>query len=362
MRGKVKRILLSLIHPSWGPRKAVSEGYTVVIPAPMDMPFLTYLSLQGLHEIDLSRCREILVVPDGCASDGGKALAEAIQASNIPDARLLPVRNRNRATLALFGHGGIAHWLTIVDAIREAGTDLLYLHDADAFFTQPELIESNYQMCKTQDLMSLGVTPRWDPKFKELGIEVPGTWELMFSSTWARKWSPVEHKAGQHDTPAGPVFFDTMLYPQYRDHGSGLIKVAESDAFVHLSGTVVTYRKFLDFSGRCVGDELFRLLFLSLLNELSPRIASECKLPTVEELAMGLSNPARRVHYCFPDAAANYLEFRETIRKLVATRLFACQAQDVARLLLPFDNHLLNAPTSTAPTTPKMRSHGLWLS
>lgn len=339
----------------------MTEGYTVVIPAPMDMPFLTYLSLQGLHEVDLTHCREILVVPDGCASDGGKALAEAIQASHIPEARLLPVRRRNRATLSLFGHGGIAHWLTIVDAIREAGTDLLYLHDADAFFTQPGLIESNYQMCKTQGLMSLGVTPRWDPKFKDLGIEVPGTWELMFSSTWARKWTPVDHKAGQHDTLAGPVFFDTMLYPQYRDHGSGLIKVAGSDAFVHLSGTVVTYRKFLDFAGRNVGDELFRLLFLSLLNELSPRIASECKLPSVEELAMGLSDPARRVHYCFPDAAANYREFRETIRKLVATPLFAPHAQEVARLLGPFDEHLLSPAASPGLTTPKLRSHGLWL-
>ena len=361
MRGKVKRLLLSLIHPNWGSRKAVRDGYTVVIPAPMDMPFLTYLSLEGLRTLDLTHCREILVVPDGCATDGGQALAEAIRASGVPGVKLLSVPRRNKLTLSLFGHSGIAHWMTIVEAIREAGTDLLYLHDSDAFFTQGNLVEANYLLCKDQGLASLGVTTRWDPSFKDLGIRIPGTWELMFSAAWATKWSPVDHKAGQHDTPVGPVFFDTMLYPQYRDYETGLIKVVESDAFVHLSGTVVTYRKFLDFSERCVGDELFRLLFLSLLNELSPRIDSEHRLPGVEELALGLLDSTRRVHYCFPDAVRNYREFRETIRKLVATSLFSPHDSKIAQLLAPFDQQLSKRELVTETSRPKMRSHGLWL-
>lgn len=361
MRGKVKRFLLSLIYPNWGPRKTVHDGYTVVISVPMDMPFLTYLSLQGLRGVDLTHCREILVVPDGCATDGGKALVEAIRASDIADVRLLPVRNRNRITLSLFGHSGIAHWMTIVEAVREAGTDLLYLHDADAFFTQNNLIESNYFICKNQGLMSLGVTARWDPQFKELGVKIPGTWELMFSSAWATKWSPIDHKAGQRGTPIGQTFFDTMLYPQYRDYESGLVKVVESDAFVHLSGTVVTYRKFLDFSGRCVGDELFRLLFLSLLNEVSPQFVSECRLPSVEELSLGLCDSTRRVHYCFPEVVGNYLEFRETVRKLIKTSLFLPYEKTIARLLTPFDEYFSSQKKPIDPTPPKMRSHGLWL-
>jgi hypothetical protein len=361
VRGKVKRLLLSLIHPSWGARKPVADGYTFVIPAPMDMPFLTYLALEGLRALDLTHCREVLVVPDGCATDGGRALAEAIRASGFPGVKLLGVPRRNRLTLSLFGHGGIAHWMTIVGALREAGTDLIYLHDSDAFFTGKDLVESNYRMCRDQQLVSLGVTTRWDPKFQELQIEIPGTWELMFSAAWARKWTPVDHKAGQHDTPIGPVFFDTMLYPQYRDYGSGLIRVVDSDAFVHLSGTVVTYRKFLDFAERNVGDELFRLLFLSLLNELSPQIESECKLPSVEELALGLRDPTRRVHYCFPDAVRNYKDFSATIVKLVATPLFAPHEQEIARLLAPFDRQLSKQEDVAETAQPRIRSHGLWL-
>ena len=157
------------------------------------------------------------------------------------------------------------------------------------------------------------------------------------------------------------MFFDTMLYPLYRDYESGLVKVVESDAFVHLSGTVVTYRKFLDFSGRCVGDELFRLLFLSLLNELSPHFASECRLPSVEELSLGLRDSARRVHYCFPEVAGNYLEFREAVRKLIETPLFSPYGQKMKHLLMPFDEILLSKKSAIEPTPPKMRSHGLWL-
>ena len=33
-------------------------------------------------------------------------------------------------------------------------------------------------------MATLGVTGRLDPFFKAVGYEIPGTWELMFSTRW----------------------------------------------------------------------------------------------------------------------------------------------------------------------------------
>jgi hypothetical protein len=362
IRAQMKRSLLSVAYPGWGSEKAKTDGYTVVVPAPMDMPFLTYFALRGLSQLDLTHCAEILVVPDGCGSDNGKALAEAVQLTAVDGVRLLPIRGRNRASISMFGHSGIAHWMTIVEAVREAKTDWIYLHDADAFFTDADLIESNHAHCKQHKLHTLGVTPRWDPYFQSLDIQIPGTWELMFSTEWAKSWSPVAHKAGPRATPTGPMFFDTMLYPQFKDHESGRIQVKPNDSFVHLSGTVVTYRRYLDHQPQKVGDELFRLLFLSLLQELAPSIASECRLPTVAELAQGLKGRDQQVHYQFPDAAHNYAEFRTFIERLMAAPLFSGAAQQIDALLRPFDAHFASLGGDQPRTdVAKMRAHGLWL-
>jgi hypothetical protein len=347
---ELKRFCLGLLYPGWRRKDAAREGYTFIMPAPMDMPFLCYLALAGLRELDLRNCREVLVVPDGWSGTDTRGLAAAVAAAGVKnDVRLLPVR----------------HWAQIVESIDEADTDLIFLHDADAFFTDDDLLESSYALCRAQALQTLGVTARWDPAFTRIGMKLPGTWELMFSARWARSWRPIDHKSGLRSMGRERVSFDTMLYPQYRDYAGGKIQVRETESFLHLSGTIVTYRAFVQYRNRQVGDELFRLLFLSLLKEVSPAFGDECVLPSVAELAEGLRDPGRRVHYRFPAAAAKYAEFRAFLARLMDAPVLAASRSAIAAMVRPFDEHFaaLGPDPRGAPATEygKMRAHGLWL-
>lgn len=362
MKAKIKSIILNLLYPGWGRLKAVKEGYTVVIVAPMDMPFLTYLALRGLNETDLTNCNEILVVPDATGSDGGSSIVAAIDASKMNNVRFIPVSKRNRLAVSLFSDTGVIHWAAILEAIKAANTDLIYLHDVDAFFLEPALIQSHYEACRTGDIKTLGVTARWDPFFINQDIKLPGTWELMFSSAWAKKWSPVEHLAATRNISDKKMFFDTMLYPQYMEYNSGGILVKESNSFVHIAGTIVTYRKFNEYSNRPVGDELFRLLFLSMLKSLSPDLNSRCQLPSLDYLCSGLTNCNQKVHYCFPGAAQNYWEFKQTIDNLLNAPLFNSSRQKIIQTLAPFDEHFSKvSDDDEQQKQSKLRVHGLWL-
>lgn len=361
MKSYIKRALLSAFYPAWRSTKRNFDGYSIVVPAPMDMPFLTYWSLRGLNQMDLSNCHEILVVPDGCGKDEGRSLMEAIKLSGVDRVRLLPVTNRNRAVISLFGDSGIAHWMTIVEAINHSETEWLFLHDADAFFTEKSLLEDNYAVCKASSMKCLGVTARWDPLFTSADMYLPGTWELFFSRDWARTWSPISHKAGNRYIDGASAFFDTMLYPMYRDYGCNGIGIRRNESFMHLSGTVVTYRRWLDYINQSVGDELYRLLFLCLLRELSPDIESECRLPKIVDLYNGLNDSNCRVHYRFPDAAINYQEFNKFIRAVLNLDLFSPYSARAAMLLKPFDDALLTDDSDKKKMFHGVRAHCLYL-
>jgi hypothetical protein len=329
------------------------------------MPFLCYLALAGLRDVDLRSCREILVVPDGWGGTDTQGLAAAVSAAGLKiPVRLLAVRTRQRVALRVLRQdAGLAHWAQIVESIEAADTDYIFLHDADAFFTDGDLLETSYEMCRAQGLQTLGVTARWDPAFTQIGMQLPGTWELMFSSRWARSWRPVDHKSGLRSTDRGRINFDTMLYPQYLEYAKGKVRVRESNAFLHLSGTIVTYRAFIAFRDRQIGDELFRLLFLSLLQEVSPAFQGASALPSVAELADGLSDSRRRVHYRFPGAAAKYAEFRSFVAMLMDAPVFAASRKSMAALIRPFDEHFaaLDPEMGGATGYGKLREHGLWL-
>src|SRR5258706_7880526 len=229
-------------RPAGGGRR----GYALGVRRPMDMPFLTYLALKGLRNVDLDHCDEVVVVPDACGTRNPAGLADAISAAGMRDVRLLPVSARQRAVIGALGQDpGLADWTMIAEAIDCTDSDWIFLHDTYAIFTEAGLVEANYALCRARECLALGVTARWDPDFVRLGVKLAGTWEMMFSTQWARRWRAVGHLHGLRKTQCGPGLFDSMLYPQFRDFSSGGIQVRESNSFLHLSGVGTTYRRFV---------------------------------------------------------------------------------------------------------------------
>jgi hypothetical protein len=375
MRIDLKWFVLNAIFGRWHGAGPQEEGYTILLPSPMDMPFLLRFALEGLRRLDTKHCRQIVVIPDGCGDDGGKALERVVESSG--DSRVELARLRPAAHFIVHGMrrtgGGIAnwsHWAMIVEGIERARCEHVFLHDADAFFLETDGLERHYRECCDRGMETLGVTARLDPFFREIGYAIPGTWELMFATRWARRRSPLELKGRSRPTPRGDYTFDTMLYPQYLDYPSGKVGILDPPPrLVHFAGAITTYRTFSDRRGRPVVDELFRLLLLSLLEDLLPSPEGKGVMPAVAELARGLADPAAPVTYGSRRATREYPIFRAMIEDLCNSAIFlGARADRIRELIRPFDEHYedqlagidANAPgDSPGAVEDEPRGHGL---
>jgi hypothetical protein len=86
------------------------------------------------------------------------------------------------------------------------------------------------------------------------------------------------------------------------------------------------------------------------------------RVPDVNSLAEGLTNPNREVHYCADGIAAEYTDFRGMIDRLCEVPIFqGARATRMRELLQPFDTHFAPALTKGIDRTsgPRMREHGL---
>ncbi|MBX7254784.1 MAG: hypothetical protein K1Y02_00385 [Candidatus Hydrogenedentes bacterium] len=333
----------------------------MLLPMPMDMPFLLRFALEGLASMDTAHCRQILVIPDGNGEDGGAALRDVVSEFTDPRIQFVEIGPKDRLVSRKLGVSG-SHWMTIVKGASCATAQYIFLHDSDSFFLDAEFLEQQYRQCVEGGLYTLGVESRWDPSFTEIGYSLPGTWELMFSNRWIRSRLPGNAKAMLHQTPHGPIMFDTLLYAQYLDFKSGKIRVAEgANRIVHFSATIITYREFRRRTGKCVADMLFRILFLALLETVVPAQKGRL-LPAVEELAKGLTDASRPVHYRVEGIDQDYAEFRGMIDQLCGAPIIkGARADRLRELLVPFDTHFAAAleNAKSGERVAKLREHGL---
>ncbi len=364
MLSKLRTLLLATAFGRWRKMGRPESGYTILLPSPMDMPFLLRYALEGLQHLDTTHCRQILIVPDGWGDDRGAALKSVMGEYKDPRLELVDLRWRDYAFIRRTRPpgGAITHWMMVVNGTHQARCEHIFLHDADAFFLEAGGLERQYRECCDRGMYSLGVTARWDPFFERLGYQIPGTWELMYSSRWARSRPPYALKGRRLQTADGEAEFDSMLYPQYLDYPTGKVGVmALPPKFVHFNGTIFTYRIFRDRAGQTVVDELFRILLLAILEEIVPGHSTRRVVPTIPELINGLSKASSSVSYLGTSVARNYREFKDQINVLCDSPIFAGErAQRVRTLIEPFDRHFAScAPEPNNDGQGRMRTHGL---
>jgi len=330
------------------------------------MPFLLQIGLESIRWIDTKDCVQILVVPDGVVEDDRplRAVAERFNDPRIEVAQLGRIERMLAKALRSRG-GATIHWLCIVHGLKRVRGEHVFLHDSDAFPLERAGLERQYRECLSRNLDSLGVDARWDPFFVNRGYQIPGTWELLFRTRWALGHPPHRHKGRIAMTPQGAHNFDTMLLPQFLDFGSGRIGVmAAPPRFVHFSGTIVTYREFRQRQGARVNDELFRILLLSLLEEVVRAASDIPLLPSPDLLARSLTDSSAPIRYDTETAQRGYLEFRSMMRQLCEAPMFRGErAERIERLLAPFDEHWARLEAEAGgplgPPVQRLREHGL---
>jgi hypothetical protein len=367
-----KQFAFAMLFARWRRPCPYEDGYTILLPSPVDMPFLLRYALEGLGRVNTENCRQILVVPDGWG-DGENSLGRVVAMFDDPRIELAEIRPIDSLVLRVMGkaNGSATHWLSIVNGTTDARCGHVFLHDSDAFFLEVDGLERQYRECRDRGMYTLGVTARWDPMFTERGYSIPGTWESMYSTRWARSRSPYALKGGLRATPHGMGVFDTMLYPQYLDYPSGKVGVmADPPRFVHFNGTIVTYRAFRDRAGAPIIDEVFRVLLLALLEEQLPAEDGHPVVPTVAELARGLVDPEAPVTYRTKGTAAEYPTFRRLLDNLCEAPIFAgARADRIRESIRPFDEYFASQlaeasrPSSTDSAQVRepvrIRAHGL---
>jgi hypothetical protein len=337
-------LLKNTLYGRWPRRDHLEDGYTVLLPIPADMPFLLRFALEGLRHLQMPNCREIVVISDGSASD--RAIRTIVAENGDKRLRCAPLTPLDRLLVNLprgDGSANFRYFTMVLRGVSAAATDALYLHDADAFWLEEGGVETQYRAFRERDMYTLGVTSRTESIFKERGFEIPGTWELMFSNAWVRRWSPVDIKGGWHRLPDGQWgWFDNLLFVQYLDYPSGKIGVmASPPSFIHFFATITEYRTWLG-GGRAHGteDKLFSLLLLSLLAEAVPGARRDTPLPRPDELARGLRDPSAKITYFASTAPKRYAAFRRGIEALCSSPAFTNDvAQRIRDAIVPFDEH-----------------------
>jgi hypothetical protein len=351
-----KRIPLHLLFDRRWPRsRALEEGYAIVLPTPEDMPFLARFALEGLRHIDSENCKQILVVPDAWGTDDGAGMRRVIAQFDDPRLALASPRRIDYALVRLLKPDpSNTHWLAFVNGTAQARCTYAFMHDADAFLVETGGIERQYHECRDRGLYTLGIEVRGEECLLRVGCRVPGTWELMYSVDWAFRHGAVAFKPGWRMTPHGRMMFDTMIQPEYRDFPSGKLQLMESPPeYVHFGGVICTYRTWRQWCrkspGQPIADQRLRLLVLAVLEDLMPDADGVRVLPTVEELARGLTDPRAPVTYATAEAAHEYPTFRRRMERLGETPTFqGRRAERIRELLQPFDEYYARRPAEAA--------------
>jgi hypothetical protein len=341
-------MIQTALFDRWRRAQPLVAGYTILLPMPMDMPFLLRFALEGLRHLNTENCRQIVVVPDGWGDDGGKAFREVVAACDDPRVELVELRPGIRFFIQKIqmrktrqSAANWSHWAMIVEGTTSARSEYAFLHDADAFFVDADALERQYRDCRDRAMYTLGVQVRTDAFFQRIGYAIPGTWEMMYSVRWARHRGPLTLKGMWQSSAHGAHEFDTMLYPQYLDYPTGKIgAMAIPPRLVHFHGAVTTYRVLKDHARRPLIDMLFRLLLLSILEDLLPAPDGKRILPPPGELARGLTDLSAPITYNSETATREYPIFRQQIEELCASPTFAGPRADrIRELIQPFDEH-----------------------
>jgi hypothetical protein len=309
-----------------------------LIPVPGDIPVFLELALRVCAlQSNAFRVRT-LVIPDRPS----QAIAGIVQRQQRTwqgplDLTLLP--RPERWLLPYLRHGSRNHGLQLIAGTEATTSSHIILHDADLFLLDRNLLDSQYEDCRSRDLSCLGVSPVWDSWFSEHGRQLAATWELTASTEWLRSWSPWRHMGhdaemwGEHHT------FDTTLWPQAQTAPERIAVSDRTDEFVHFNYVIMSYRDY-QRKGSSYVDGNFRLLLIGLFVELFAEDPTQTAVPSVADLASGLAGtgPAR---YPAPaeGSRTGYADFRMRLgRALDGIGLTPDQAERADRALHPFDD------------------------
>ncbi|WP_226344454.1 hypothetical protein [Agilicoccus flavus] len=324
----------------WPAAEPAVPGYSLLMPVPGDLPVFLELAMATCATQESAHRVETIVVPDRPT----KAIAQVLESRRSrwngpismryfphPERHLLPaLRNP-------FHNYGI-QLITGVSAAR--GTHVI-LHDADLFLLRPGALDDRYTRTRDEGLFVSGVNSVWDEWYASKDLTIAATWELCASRDWLRSFPPHMHMGHESELFGEQHVFDITLHTQALSDQRRIAIHEQDDAIVHFNYVIATYRHFQK-STSTFADDRFRLLLVRMFVDLFAQEPYDYKMPTMSDLADGLTNPEARVVYPSPTEAtsAEYRDFRGKIERiLTGAWVPPGRADAVATAMAAFDAH-----------------------
>ena len=323
-------------------RRRASEGYTVLVPVPGDLPVFLRMALAVVKHQQARHRVETLVIPDAVTSAVRRIVKEAgdnwpgplrLQAFPVPERWALPRLN----------NPGRNHALQLITGTAHSRASHIVLHDADLFLMEPDILDRQFLACEQRGLACLGVSPVWDPWFAEHHKQLAATWELCARVDWLTSFVPALHMAHENELFGERHLFDTTLYPQAITD-PGLIGVQPTADIVHFNYVISHYRHFLRNTVAGFPDNRFLLLFVrTLVDVFDEPSSSRYRLPSLAELGSYLDRTDAAVAFpSAPEGGEKYCHFRERLERILSGPWAeAGQCRSALDQLKPFDEYYL---------------------
>lgn len=335
----MKSLIWKGLYGRWrAPTVAPRAGYSLLLAMPGDLPFFLEIFLQVFAGKRTEHLVEALVLPDLVPPGFRARFGRFRERWPHGEVRLVPLRRLDQFLAGVAGNPHANHWLQLINGANAARGTHALLHDADLFVLSPDFFDAQYEWCARERLACLGVSPAWDPWYRENGLgHVTATWEILFELTWLRRFKPWEHHGHAGAVDGKAHVFDTMFLPQSLTPPGQIARNERWLDFVHFNYVICTYRKFQKGRGP-FEDDYFRILLIRLLIDAFDAGGWSYDAPPLEELARGLDDPSRRVTYRAEATAEHYREFRDKLQSLLDSPVL--DAEQVGRMergVRPFD-------------------------
>lgn len=352
----MKSLLWKLLYPRWsnpkGRASAQTDGLTLLVLIPGDLPVFLDLALDVCARQQCPALRNTLIIPDVVTPELQRRVAQRLASWPHGSIELVDLKPIDRFLIRRLKNPHHNVWLQFFRGVEATTTSHAVWHDADLFLTDPTLLQRQYQTITSQRLECLGVSPVWDSWYRERGFSnIAATWELTFSTTWARSFAPWQHHGHEALIKGERHVVDITLLPQVLTPPQRVAISPLTSGFVHFNYVICTYRWFQNSTGP-YEDDKFRLLLVRLLVDAFDQGNWPYEVPAAADLARGLSDPAARVTYLKPETHASWPEFRSKFQELLESPLLTDrQRTALADGLRPFDDRLGLPATRQAVST-----------
>jgi len=329
----LRQKLIEFAYSHWSNSdRELSDGYTILLPTPSDLPVFFSLALEIIKKQDLTDLKEVLIIPDWPSAPFEKFCTRiARDYSNLP-IRFASLGLKDQLAWALTKGITTRHFTQLVRGIDETRTDYAIIHDSDLFLPPGDFLRTQYEVCRDRGLAVFGIQSRRSMAREDRQV-FAATWEATLSVRWAKSFPPFMHK-GQYKVVRGRrQEFDTTLLPQYLTDANLIDWTPRHGDFFHFRYVIATYRNFLNGKRLepAYGLKLFLIRILIDVFDVSgwhySHIPAHSKFL---EGNLGLSNLQSN-----PDGLRYITEFAETLRSIIHAKIFSQQQNNVleSRLL-----------------------------